>query len=124
MAFPYRRVLAPVEFDETAHAVLDAAIRIAAENGGTVFLMHVVPMVVAPTEMPNYVDIYKDQEKIARQKLESIVERQRSEVKCCMLMTGFGDPGARDPGAGAPDGGRFDRARDSRPQGCQADVAR
>jgi hypothetical protein len=41
--------------------------------------------------MPNYVDIYKDQEKIARQKLESIVERQRSEVKCEM-MTRIGDP--------------------------------
>jgi nucleotide-binding universal stress UspA family protein len=91
MAFPYRRILAPVEFDETAHAVLDAAMRIAAENGGTIFLMHVVPLVVAPTGMPNYVDIYKDQEKIARQKLESMVERQRSEVKC-ELMTRIGDP--------------------------------
>jgi len=37
--------------------------RIAAENGGTVFPMHVVPLVVAPTGMPNYVDIYKDQKK-------------------------------------------------------------
>lgn len=91
MAFPYRRILAPVEFDETAHAVLDAAMRLAAKNGGTVFLMHVVPLVVAPTGMPNYVDIYKDQEKIARQKLESMVERQRSEVKC-ELMTRIGDP--------------------------------
>jgi nucleotide-binding universal stress UspA family protein/predicted transcriptional regulator len=91
MAFPYRRILAPVEFDETAHAVLDAATRIAAENGGTIFLMHVVPLVVAPTGMPNYVDIYKDQEKIARQKLESMVERQRPEVNC-ELLTRIGDP--------------------------------
>jgi acetoin utilization protein AcuB len=51
----------------------------------------VVPLVVAPTGMPNYVDIYKDQEKIARQKLESMVERQRSEVKY-ELMTRIGDP--------------------------------
>ena len=91
MAFPYRRILAPVEFDETAPAVLDAAVRIASENGGTVFPMHVVPLVVAPTGMPNYVDIYKDQEKIARQKLESIVEHERSQVKC-ELMTRIGDP--------------------------------
>jgi nucleotide-binding universal stress UspA family protein/predicted transcriptional regulator len=91
MAFPYRRILAPMEFDETAPAVFDAAVRIASETGGTVFLMHVVPMVVAPTGMPNYVDIYKDQEKIAKQKLETIVERQRSEVKC-ELLTRIGDP--------------------------------
>ena len=91
MAFPYRRILAPVEFDDTAHAVLEAAIRIAAKNGGTVFLMHVVPMVVAPTGMSNYVDLYKDQEKIAREELESIVKRERSEVKF-ELMTRIGDP--------------------------------
>ena len=91
MAYPYRRILAPIEFDETAHAVLDAATRIAAENGGTVFMMHVVPMVVAPTGMPNYVDIYKDQEKIAQQKLEAFVERQRSDVKH-ELLTRIGDP--------------------------------
>jgi len=91
MAFPYRRILAPIEFDETAQAVFDAAIQIATETGGTVFLMHVVPMVVAPTGMPNYVDIYKDQEKIAMQKLAVIVERQRSDAKC-ELMTRIGDP--------------------------------
>lgn len=91
MAFPYRRILAPIEFDNTAHAVLDAAVRIATETGGTVFPMHVVPMVVAPTGMPNYVDIYKDQEKIAQQKLAAIVECRRAEVKC-ELMTRIGDP--------------------------------
>lgn len=91
MAFPYRRILAPIEFDETAPAVLDAAVRIAAETGGTVFLVHVVPMVVAPTGMPNYVDIYKDQEKIAQQKLAAIFERQHSQVKC-EFLTRMGDP--------------------------------
>jgi len=91
MAFPYRRILAPIEFDDTAQAVLDAAVRIATETGGTVFLMHVVPMVVAPTGMPNYVDIYKDQEKIAQQKLAAIVECRRAEVKC-ELMSRIGDP--------------------------------
>ncbi|HVB81436.1 MAG TPA: universal stress protein [Candidatus Binataceae bacterium] len=91
MAYPYRRILAPIEFDETAQPVFDAAARIAAETGGTIFLMHVVPMVVAPSGMPNYVDIYKDQEKIAQQKLNAIVERQRSEVKC-ELLTRIGDP--------------------------------
>jgi len=91
MAFPYRRILAPIEFDETAYAVLDSAMRIAAETGGTVFLTHVVPMVIAPTGMPNYVDIYKDQEKIAQEKMEAIVRRQRTDVKC-ELMSRIGDP--------------------------------
>ncbi len=91
MAFPYRRILAPVEFDETSHAAIDTASRIAAANDGMVFLLHVVPMVVAPTGMPNYVDIYKDQEKIAREKLEGIVQRRPPDVKY-ELMTRIGDP--------------------------------
>jgi nucleotide-binding universal stress UspA family protein/predicted transcriptional regulator len=91
MAYPYRRILAPIEFDETAHTVVDAAVRIALESGGTVFMVHVVPMVVAPTGMPNYVYIYKDQEKIALQKLNAIVERQGSNAKC-QLLTRIGDP--------------------------------
>lgn len=91
MAFPYRRILAPIEFDDTAQSVFDAAVRIAAETGGTVFLTHVVPMVVAPTGMPNYVDLYKDQEKIAQQKLAAVVQRQRADVKC-ELLTRIGDP--------------------------------
>lgn len=91
MAFPYRRILTPVEFDETVQAAIDAAARIAAANDGVVLLMHVVPMVVAPTGMPNYVDIYKDQEKIAREKLEALVQRRSPEVKY-ELMTRIGDP--------------------------------
>jgi nucleotide-binding universal stress UspA family protein/predicted transcriptional regulator len=91
MAFPYRRILAPIEFDETAQAVIEAALRIASESGGTVFPMHAVPMLVAPTGMPNYVDIYQDQEKIARQKLEELVARQHSAVRC-ELLTPIGDP--------------------------------
>ncbi len=91
MAYPYRRILAPIEFDETAQAVLESAVRIATETGGTVFLVHVVPLVVAPTGMPNYVDIYKDQEKIAQQKLEAIAERHRAQAKC-ELLTRIGDP--------------------------------
>src|SRR6516225_642865 len=91
MAFPYRRILAPIEFDETAHAVLDSAIRIATETGGIVFLTHVVPIVIAPTGMPNYVDIYKDQERIAQEKMEAIVQRQRTDVKF-ELMSRIGDP--------------------------------
>ena len=91
MAFPCRRVLAPVEFDDTVQTVLEAAERVAAEAKGTIFLMHVVPMVVAPTGMPNYVEIYKDQEKAARQKLEETAAHRRSDIKYELLIRS-GDP--------------------------------
>ena len=93
MAFPCRRVLAPIEFDDTVQTVLEAAERVAAEANGTIFLMHVVPMVVTPTGMPNYVEIYKDQEKIARHKLEETAARRRPGVNVKYeLLTRMGDP--------------------------------
>lgn len=91
MAFPYKRILTPIEFGETAHEAVDTASRVAAVNGATVFLLHVVPMVIAPTGMPNYVDIYKDQEKIAREKLEGFIQHRPADVKY-ELMTRIGDP--------------------------------
>ena len=36
--------------------------RIARQNDGSVRLFHVVPMIVSPTGMPVYIDIYKGQE--------------------------------------------------------------
>lgn len=91
MAFPYRRILVPIEFDQTGPAVLDAATRIATETGGTLFLLHVVPMVVAPTGLPNYVDIYKEQEQVAHKSLEALVEHRHPQVRYEM-MTRIGDP--------------------------------
>ncbi len=91
MAFPYRRILVAIEFDQTGPTVLDAATRIATETGGTLFLIHVVPMVVAPTGLPNYVDVYKEQEQVAHRALEALVERRRPQVKYEM-MTRIGDP--------------------------------
>ena len=52
MAFPYRKILCPVDFDENSMAALEAAAEIAHSNDGTVFVLHVVPMVIPPTGMP------------------------------------------------------------------------
>jgi len=91
MAFPYRRILSPIEFDETSYAALDAAARVATENDGAVLLLHVVPMVVLPTGMPNYVDVYKEQEKVALDKLKEIAERCLAGIKH-EILTRVGEP--------------------------------
>jgi nucleotide-binding universal stress UspA family protein/predicted transcriptional regulator len=91
MAFPYRRILVPVEFDETSSPAIEAAARLAAASEATLFVLHVVPMVLEPTGMPNYAEVFKDQEKIAREKLETILEHQAPDAKY-ELMTRMGDP--------------------------------
>jgi nucleotide-binding universal stress UspA family protein/predicted transcriptional regulator len=91
MSFPYRRILVPVEFDETSPAAIEAAARLGGASDAILYVLHVVPMVVAPTGMPNYVEAFKDQEKVAREKLETIVESRAPDAKY-ELMTRMGDP--------------------------------
>jgi nucleotide-binding universal stress UspA family protein len=91
MAFPYRRILSPVDFDENSMAALDVAVQMARQNDGTVFLLHVVPVIIPPTGMPVYVDLYKGQEDTAKEKLRDIAQKRLQGVKY-ELATRIGDP--------------------------------
>jgi universal stress protein A len=92
MAFPFRRILSPIDFDENSLAAVDVAVQIASETKGTIFLLHVVPMIIPPTGMPLYVDVYKDQEKVAKEKLAEVASKRLKSVKH-ELLTGLADPG-------------------------------
>jgi universal stress protein A len=91
MAFPYRRILCPIDFDENSLAALVVAAQFAKRNDGTVFVLHVVPMIIPPTGMPVYVDMYKSQEETARDKLREVAHKYLSGVKY-ELTTHVGDP--------------------------------
>jgi len=91
MAFPYRRILTPVDFDENSIAALQAASQIARECDGTVLLIHVVPLIVPPTGMPVYVDLYKGQEEAAKDKLRELAHKHLQGVKY-ESATRMGDP--------------------------------
>jgi nucleotide-binding universal stress UspA family protein/predicted transcriptional regulator len=91
MAFPFRRILSPVDFDENSLAALAVAAQVAAESQGTIFLLHVVPMIIPPAGMPLYVDVYKDQEKVAKEKLTKIAADRLKGVKH-EIVTGLADP--------------------------------
>jgi nucleotide-binding universal stress UspA family protein/predicted transcriptional regulator len=93
MAFPYKRILNPIDFDENSIRAVEVAADFARANDGTVFLFHVVPMILPPAGMPTYVDLYKGQEETARIKLEDIARKHLRGVKY-ELMTHLGDPGA------------------------------
>src|SRR5262249_941222 len=91
MPYPFRRILSPIDFDDNSLAALDVAAQITRDNDGMVLLLHVVPMIVAPTGMPNYVDIYKGQEEAALEKLKEIATKRLRAVKH-ELLTHMGDP--------------------------------
>jgi nucleotide-binding universal stress UspA family protein len=97
---PFRKILAPVYFDETASASIDYAAHFAERNDGTVFLLHVVP-----TDEPHLLrDVYRPDEggganvpwaeKVAREKLEQIAKDRLGGARHEILTRVSGDAAA------------------------------
>jgi nucleotide-binding universal stress UspA family protein len=81
MAFPFKRILAPVDFDESSLKGLELAAKIAKVSDGTIFVLHIVPVDMDVSGMPAYVDLIKRQESIDREKLTAIAKERLADVK-------------------------------------------
>ncbi len=74
MSFPFRSILVPVDFDESARLALDLAKEIAASGDAIIHLMHVIAILLVPGEAANVVVVREDEvrgalDKIAREQL-------------------------------------------------------
>jgi universal stress protein A len=91
MAFPFRNILCPVDFDDNSLQALDLAANLSRQNDGMVFVLHILPMLVPPAGIPAYVDLYRGQEEDARKRLEEIAHKRLAGIKY-ELLTYVGDP--------------------------------
>jgi universal stress protein A len=91
MAFPFKKILAPVDFDPSSLKALDLAANIGKQNDGTVFILHIVPVDMDVTGMPQYVDLIKRQESLDREKLTAIAKQHLAEVKW-EILDQMGEP--------------------------------
>ncbi len=91
MALQFSRILCPVDFDDNSMEALDTAANLARENNGTVFVLHVVPMIIMATGMPVYSDLYTGREEVARTKLLVIAHKQLNGLKYELLIH-MGEP--------------------------------
>lgn len=91
MAFPYRNILCPVDFDDSSMDALETAANLCRQNDGTIFVLHVVPMVTQPMGAPVYVDLYQGQEEAALKRLKEIARKRLAGLKY-ELMTQIGNP--------------------------------
>ena len=89
MAFPFRKILCPVDFDDKSLAALDIASDIVRQNDGTLFVLHVTPFIVQPAAIPMYVDLYREED--ARRRLDEIAHKRLAGLKHQLLTRG-GDP--------------------------------
>jgi universal stress protein A len=81
MAFPFKRILAPVDFDPSSLKALDYAAKVAKQNDGVVYILHIVPVDMDVSGMPQYVDLIKRQESLDREKLSAIAKDKLGDVK-------------------------------------------
>jgi len=86
MTQQFSRILCPVDFDDNSMQALDTAANLARENKGTIFVLHVVPIIIEPTGMPVYVDLYKGQEEAAQAKLLEIAHKRLGGIKYELLI--------------------------------------
>lgn len=81
MAFPFKRILAPVDFDASSLKALEFGAKLAKQTDGTVFILHIVPVDMDVSGMPQYVDLIKRQESLDREKLTAIAKEHLPDVK-------------------------------------------
>jgi universal stress protein A len=81
MAFPFKKILVPVDFDQSSLEALEIAAKLARQNDGTISVMHIVPVEMDVSGMPQYTELIKQQENLDRDKLLAIVKQYLSEVK-------------------------------------------
>ena len=93
MAFGFRRILCPIDFDENAMEALALAAQLARRNDATVILLHVVPFVLPPSYAPSNVYTSDVQQESARKRLQEIAQRHLKGIKC-ELSTHIGDVAA------------------------------
>jgi len=86
MAFPYKRILNPVDFEENSIRAVEVAAEFARQNDGTLVLLYVVPTFVQPTELPRYVPADRADENVAREKLEQIARKYLRGVEYELVM--------------------------------------
>jgi nucleotide-binding universal stress UspA family protein len=91
MSLPYRKILCPVDFDENSIAALETAAELARHYDATVYVLHTVPMIIPPTSMPVYVDLYKGQEDTARKNLLELARKHLAGIKY-EIMVNMGEP--------------------------------
>jgi nucleotide-binding universal stress UspA family protein len=81
MAFPYKKILCPFDFDENSSNALEKAAQIARHFNAAVFLVHAVPLVAQFGQVPLPVDLYQDQQRAALERLNEIARQQLNGIE-------------------------------------------
>jgi universal stress protein A len=80
MAFPFKSILVPVDFDQSSLKALELAAKVAWQNNGKVFVLHIVPVDIDVSGMPQYAELITRQESLDREKLVPLAKQSLGDV--------------------------------------------
>ncbi|MGA2409758.1 MAG: universal stress protein [Candidatus Binataceae bacterium] len=86
MAFPYKTILCPVDFDDNSLVALDRAAELASHFGSKILLVHALPIVITMGDLPPPAAMYQDQEKAARARLGDIAKAKLGRLERQSLL--------------------------------------
>lgn len=92
MSYPFKKILCPVQFDDPEFVALGLAKQMARDTGGTIYLLHVVPIIPAIGEPETGVTIHARAEDDARKRLQEVADRQLTGLKS-EILTRVAGPG-------------------------------
>ena len=84
MAFPFKRILVPVDFDDNSKSALDLAQELAAIVDGSLHVLHVIAILLAPGESASFVATREEEVRAA---IEGLIEEEFQSIQvssfCC-----------------------------------------
>jgi len=80
MAFPFKSILVPVDFDQRPLKASKLAAKIAGQNNGKVFVLHILPVDIDVSGMPQYAELITRQKSLDREKLTPLAKQYLGEV--------------------------------------------
>jgi nucleotide-binding universal stress UspA family protein len=80
MAYPFKKILCPIDFDANSIAALEMAAELARQSNATVVVLHVVPIFIQAGGAPIYIDVYPGLEQESAAKLQEIANAHLAGV--------------------------------------------
>ena len=91
MSYPFKKILCPVQLDDSEQIALDLASHLAKDMDATVYLLHVVP--IMPIDAPNVtITVDTQAEENARARLQAIAAERLAGLKS-EIITKIAGPG-------------------------------
>jgi universal stress protein A len=86
MAFPYKRILCPEDFDNGSVQAVEEARALARSSDGKLYLLHVIQINPLATEGFALAELFESQEKYAREQIEQITRERMAGVECEVVI--------------------------------------